>query len=208
MEKKGIVIAPHVDLYQVEMEDYVNVAHHAQISNATIGKRSSIGRYSKIQFAEIGSYCSCSWDVTIGALEHPMHSVSTHAFSFRKQFGLCEKDIFLNHQKVIIGNDVWIGCGAIIKSGVIIGDGAIIGANSMVTHDVEPYEIVGGVPARHIKWRFDEKIRNLLLELKWWCLPDDILRQHIDLFDINNNICDNEEIIEKIRNLFNDIPTS
>src|SRR5205823_3283824 len=78
---------------------------------------------------------------------------------------------------VIVGNDVWIGYGVTISSGVTIGDGAVIGTNATVVKDVEPYEIVGGNPARHIKFRFDAEIRALLLDLKWWDLPVEDIRR-------------------------------
>lgn len=161
----------------------MNLAHHAQISNSYIGTRTSIGRFSKVQFAHIGKYCSISWDVTIGALEHPLHSLSTHAFSYRKQFGICEKDTQIEHEKTWIGNDVWIGCGAIVLPGIKIGDGAVIGAGGVVTRDVAPYEIVGGVPCKHISWRFDEELIPSLEELKWWNLCVEELRSKMELFN-------------------------
>lgn len=129
LAKRNISVAPHAEfLNNVKLGDYVYLAHHVEISNSDIGLRTSVGRYTKIQYAYIGKYCSISWDVTIGAIEHPLHSVSSHAFSYRKQFGLCEKDIQIDHKYVEIGNDVWIGCGAIILPGVHIGHGAVIGA--------------------------------------------------------------------------------
>lgn len=182
LKRRGIAIARHVDLSNAELGDYVNIAHHAQVSNSDIGTRTSIGRYSKVQFASIGKYCSISWDVTIGALEHPLHALSTHAFPYRKQFGLCDKDIQLEHRKVSIGNDVWIGCGVIVMPGITIGDGAVIGAGGVVTHDVAPYEIVAGVPCKHISRRFSEDTIEALKSLKWWDLSDEEIRSNIELF--------------------------
>lgn len=78
---------------------------------------------------------------------------------------------------IVIGNDVWIGLCATIMSGVTIGDGAVIAANSHVVKDVEPYEIVGGNPARHIRHRFDRETIDFLLELKWWDKTDKEIRQ-------------------------------
>lgn len=193
-KKKGIRIAEYVELSAVELDEYVNFAHHAQASNAKIGKRTSVGRYSKIQYSNIGKYCSISWDVTIGALGHPLSSVSTHAFSYRKQFGLCDKDQYLEHETVNIGNDVWIGTGVIIMPGVTVGDGAVIGAGAVVTHDVSPYEVVAGCPAKHLKWRFSEEVIQRLLKIKWWDLPDDVIRKNIDLFDYKNDISKDDTI--------------
>ena len=81
-----------------------------------------------------------------------------------------------------IGDDVWVGAGSIIMAGVTIGDGAIIAAGSVVTKDVPPYAIVGGVPAKILRYRFDEGVRKALLKLKWWNLPEEVLKQNIELF--------------------------
>ncbi len=109
---------------------------------------------------KIGKFCSISDDVTIflGG-EHETNTSSCYPFTLK------------NHQtkgNVTIGNDVWIGQYSTILSGVNIGDGAIIGANSLVTKDVPPYAVVGGNPAKLIKYRFDEETIEKLLELKWW----------------------------------------
>ena len=195
------MIASKASVRNVKFEEYVNVAHHAEISNATIGKRTSVGRYTKIQFAQIGRYCSISWDVTIGALDHPLNAVSMHAFSYRKQFGLCKDDIMLEHEIVSIGNDVWIGCGAIIMPGVHIGDGAVIGAGALVTHDVAPYEIVAGVPARHLNNRFDKEIIETLKEIKWWDLMDEDIIKNIDLFSPFINLTTDTDVLTKLKNI-------
>lgn len=180
--KRGIVISHDVDYGNVHFDDFVNVAHHAQISNSNIGRRTSVGRYSKIQMSDIGKYCSISWDVTIGALEHPVHAISSHAFTFRRQFGICSEDTQIPHKRVTIGCDVWIGCGAIIMPGITIGDGAIIGAGGVVTRNVDPYEIVAGCPAKHIGWRFSKEIKDKIHSLKWWDFPDDELKEYLEYF--------------------------
>lgn len=126
--QKHVSISKAVDISNSNFDRYVNIAHHAQIADSEVGLRSSIGRYSKVRNAVIGKYCSISWDVTIGAVSHPMKAISTHAFSFRKKFGLSRENIMLEHNKCILGNDVWVGCNAVIMPGVKIGDGAVIGA--------------------------------------------------------------------------------
>ncbi len=90
-------------------------------------------------------------------------------------------------KRVKIGNDVWIGYGALIVGGVTIGDGACIGAGAIVTKDVPPYAIVGGVPAKVLKYRFPEQIIAKLLDEKWWNKPDAILNKEINLFQKNYN---------------------
>lgn len=101
-----------------------------------------------------------------------MKSLSTYPFPlFFEEWGLDKKDVtksWDNKGDIIIGNDVWIGYEAVILSGVTIGDGAIIGTRALVTKDVPPYTIVGGMPAKIIRKRFEEETINLLLEKKWW----------------------------------------
>ena len=196
--KRKIHIAQNVSLQNVNLGCFVNIAHNAELANVNIGERTSIGRYTKCQFANIGKYCSISWDATIGALEHPLKAISTHAFSYRKKFGLSSKDIMLEHEIVTIGNDVWIGCNAVVLPGVTIGNGSVIGAGAVVTHDVEPYEIVGGIPAKHINYRFDEKLRNQLNKSSWWDLPDRVIEDNLDLFKPDVNIEVNEKLVEKL----------
>ena len=103
---------------------------------------------------------------------HTVKSLSTYPFPiFFEEWGLDVKDItsaWDNKGDIVIGNDVWIGYEAVIMSGVTIGDGAIIGTRALVTNDVPPYTIVGGVPAKQIRKRFPEEIISELLKLKWW----------------------------------------
>lgn len=182
--KKGVVIAEFVELTgNTTLGCFSMIAHHASISNSEIGAYTSIGRYSKVRDSTIGRYCSISWDVTIGATSHPYNHITTHSFPYNPQFALCEKQINYHEAvKTVIGNDVWIGTNAIILPGISIGDGAVIGAGSVVTHDVEAYSIVGGVPARLIKYRFEKDIRERLSDLKWWNWSEEKLKSFIKVF--------------------------
>jgi virginiamycin A acetyltransferase len=131
---------------------------------------------------EIGKFCSIAEDVMfILGGEHRSDWITTYPFnlifpefSWIKGHPSTKGDIF-------IGNDVWIGQGATILSGVFVGDGAVIGAKSVVTKAVNPYEIVAGNPARHIRYRFDEKIVNFLLNVKWWEWDLNKIRENINL---------------------------
>lgn len=91
-----------------------------------------------------------------------------------------------------MGNDVWVGCNSVLISGVKVGDGAIIGAGAVVTKDIPPYAIVVGVPARVIKYRFDEEVRERLLQIKWWNWDDEKIKRNIGFFksDINMELLD------------------
>ena len=123
---------------------------------------------------KIGKFCSiaCGAKFLFNSANHTVKSLSTYPFPiFFEEWGLDVKDItsaWDNKGDIVIGNDVWIGYEAVIMSGVTIGDGAIIGTRAVVTKDVPPYTIVGGVPAKRIRKRFPEKTISELLKLKWW----------------------------------------
>ena len=119
----GVRIAHGVTLNAVKLADYVNIAHDAEISHSSIGKRTSIGRYAKVRDAEVGPYCSISWNVTLGAVSHPIERLSTHAFTYRKQFGIVDKDVPQTAKTIRIGHDVWIGCDCVVMPGISIGGG-------------------------------------------------------------------------------------
>lgn len=123
---------------------------------------------------KIGKFCSvaCGAKFLFTSGNHSLRSLSTYTFPiFYEQWGLDPKNIrdaWDNKGDIVIGNDVWIGYEAVILSGVTVGDGAVIGTRAVVTKDVLPYTIVGGVPARPIRRRFDPQTIARLEELRWW----------------------------------------
>lgn len=125
----------------------------------------------------IGKFCSiaCGAKFIFTSANHTLKSLSTYPFPlFFEEWGLDKREVasaWDNKGDIVIGNDVWIGYEAVVLSGVHIGDGAIIGARAVVTRDVPPYTIVGGVPATEIRKRFDEATINKLLQVRWWNLP-------------------------------------
>ena len=163
----------------------------AKINSGATIVDSTIGRYTytcyddEIVNCEIGQFCSISDEVIIGGAEHPIDWVSTSpVFQNVKHSGPKKrfaKIDFNGISRTIIGNDVWIGKRAIIKAGVIIGDGAVIGAGAVVTKDVPPYAVVVGMPAKIIKYRFDEVTITKLLDSKWWEIPDVDLQKYSHL---------------------------
>lgn len=122
----------------------------------------------------IGKFCSiaCGARFIFNSANHALGSLSTYPFNlFFDEWGLDRKNVaesWDNKGDIVVGNDVWIGYEAVIMTGVTIGDGAIIGTRAVVTKDVPPYTIVGGVPAKPIRKRFSEETIQKLLELKWW----------------------------------------
>ena len=133
----------------------------------------------------IGKFCSvaCGAKFLFNSANHTLDSLSTYPFPiFFEEWNLDVKDItkaWDNKGDIVIGNDVWIGYEAVIMAGVTIGDGAVIGARAVVTKDVPPYTIVGGIPAKPIKKRFSQENINTLLKLKWWDWSKEKISQHI-----------------------------
>ena len=133
----------------------------------------------------IGKFCSiaCGAKFLFTSANHTQMSLSTYPFPiFFEEWGLDVQNItsaWDNKGDIIIGNDVWIGYEAVILSGVTIGDGAIIGTRAVVTKDVPPYTIVGGVPAKTIRKRFSDNDIDTLLKMKWWDWPVEQIQSHI-----------------------------
>jgi chloramphenicol O-acetyltransferase type B len=154
-----------------------------------------------ICLAHIGAFCSVGPLVNIGGLgTHPTRWLSTHPsfYSTRGQSGAiyAKKDLYSELAKTTIGNDIWIGAKALILDGVEIGDGAIIAAGSVITKNIPPYAIVGGVPAKLIRYRFSDDVIQRLIRWKWWELSDYVLAKLAD------NFCNTEdwtvELIEQL----------
>ena len=134
---------------------------------------------------KIGKFCSvaCGAKFLFTSGNHSLRSLSTYTFPiFYEQWGLDPKNIrdaWDNKGDIVIGNDVWIGYEAVILSGVTVGDGAIIGTRAVVTKDVPPYTIVGGVPAKSIRRRFDQATIEKLEALRWWDWDEEKIRRNI-----------------------------
>lgn len=156
-----------------KIESPVHIFEKCLLNNSTISAFTYVGRQSVIQNTSVGRFCSVANNVFSGLGNHPVHEFSTSPLFYRinNPFNIklveCNSD-FQEYKPVEIGNDVWIGARAIILDGVTIGDGAVIAANSIVTKDVPPYAIVGGIPAKIIKYRFNQEKIQYLTDLKWW----------------------------------------
>lgn len=143
--------------------------------NVQMGRYSYMGKNNSVCNANIGSFCSIASYCAIGGGDHAMDSISTSPVFyegrniFEKHFSQIHKEL---NKPVTIGNDVWIGENVFINSGITIGDGAVIGAHSVVTHNVPPYAIAVGAPAKIIKYRFNDSEIERLLSIKWWNWTD------------------------------------
>ncbi len=133
----------------------------------------------------IGKFCSiaCGAKFLFNSANHKMASLSTYTFPlFFKEWGLKKENVAQAWDQkgdIVIGNDVWIGYEAVILSGVTIGDGAVIGCRAVVTKDIPPYTIVGGIPAKPIRKRFDEETIKELQKIKWWDWPEEKITEKI-----------------------------
>lgn len=169
--------------------------------NCNIGRYTYTGAFDMIFHTNIGSFCSISYGVTIGPPEHDYNKLTTHPFLYDKRYKILEDKDLLPiskfNKQCKIGNDVWIGCNATILRGVNIGDGAVIGANALVNKDVPPYAIVAGVPAKIIKYRFNNDIIKVLLDLKWWEWDIQKIKKNSSIFTENITL-------EKLNSIKND----
>lgn len=164
----------------------VRVGSKAVIVGAKLGKCSYVAGATEIAFASVGSFCSIGPGCRIGLATHPTGFVSTSPafYSTRGQAGVsyASSDHMKENLTVSIGDDVWIGANAMVLGGVNIGTGAIVAAGAVVTRDVKPYTVVGGVPAAVKKSRFTSENVDLLLQSRWWDWPDTELKQLADTF--------------------------
>ena len=185
-----VSVGDQSSVLKTTLGDRIFIQRYNDIIYSNIAKYTCTGRYAVIHCATIGAFCSISWDVSIGGDNHDPHLLSTHPFYYQTLFGMAtdpqaqEKELLSDivNEPCVVGNDVWIAAGVKINRNVKIGNGAIIGANSTVTRDVPPYAVCVGSPARVIRKRFDDGIIEELEKIQWWDFPDEILKNHLDLF--------------------------
>lgn len=160
-----------------------------RITNSSIGEYTRIRHFCTIHFCKIGKYSAIGKNVKLGVAQHPLNLISTNVIFYQKNkiHNKWVKPItFEAYQPISIGNDVWIGEGAMVMGGVTIGNGSVVASRSVVTKDVPPYSIVGGVPAKVIKFRFDKEIIAILESSKWWDFSDEEIDKIIKVFTISN----------------------
>ncbi len=199
------------------LDEYAKINDFSRLENCVLGKHSDIQRYAMCYhstfgdytytgrnfvswYCKIGKFCSISWNVGIGGANHDYTRISQHAFLYSHQFGLLgENEVGYDRfaDECDVGNDVWIGCNAVICRGVHIGDGAVIAAGAVVTKDVKPYTIVAGVGAKIIKARCPDSLAERLRATAWWNLDAHIIKENFSLF--NGHIC--EDSVKKIEDL-------
>lgn len=170
----------------------------ASLKNVKMGFGSYVGAHCRLGSVKIGRYSSIGPYVKTVSGRHPTQGfVSIHPVFYSANpsigFSYVNRDKFKEIHYAVddgreqyaieVGSDVWIGAGVTVLDGVTIGDGAVVGANSLVLHDVEPYTIVAGSPAKPIRKRFSDEDIEFLLKVKWWNLDEDTIRQYADCFE-------------------------
>jgi len=165
------------------------------LDSSHIGNYSRVGINTKVANTTIGNFSAVGRGSEFGPGQHPTNYLTTNSIFYKKgNWGFrdewCKEIDFEENAHINIGSDVWVGIHVIVMNGVTISDGAIVAAGSIVTKDVPPYAIVGGIPAKVIKYRFFPEVIERLLEIKWWNLPDEEITRVKNLFHIPNPTLD------------------
>lgn len=191
---KHCLISPDAHLIDCSLEDYVRVAAGAALRDCTFGTCSYISLDSQLSCLDVGKFSAIGQRVRNRLGNHPSRDfVSIHPVFYstapRCGINFADKEYFEEYGgRVTIENDVWVGADVTLMDGITIGSGAIVGAGAVVTKDVPPYAIVGGIPAKLIRYRFSEETILNLLNFKWWDKNISWLREnyqsfhHIDTF--------------------------
>ena len=168
---------------------YVELGDHCIAEETYFGDYTYLFGSNDVIYARLGKFNSIATGVRINPVNHPMRErAMAHHLTYRAaHYGLGENDERIldwrRQSPVVTGNDVWIGHNAIVMKNVTIGDGGVVAAGAVVTHNVAPYEIVGGVPARHIGWRYDEDTIAAMERIRWWDWTHEQLRERLGDFD-------------------------
>ncbi|MER8919817.1 DapH/DapD/GlmU-related protein [Mesorhizobium sp. M0802] len=178
-------IHPTAELKACKLGRYASIGERVVLREVSVGDFSYFERHAEAIYTTIGKFCSIAANSRINALEHPIERITQHKLSYRpnEYFRWLGVDAAFRARRqakaVGIGNDVWIGHGAVIMPGISIGNGAIVGANSVVTRDVPAYTIVAGVPAKPLRMRFPSEIAARIESLAWWDWPPEKLAKAV-----------------------------
>jgi len=172
---QGTTVYGNCMLNRVVTDNNVYLYEQGVFDDVVIGRYSYIASHAAINMATIGRYCSIGPYIICGYGDHPANWLSTSPvfYSVEKQCGITFTDVtqFKERRRITIGHDVWIGARVYIRDGMVIGNGSIIAAGAVVVKDVPDYAVVGGVPARVIRFRFSPDIIERLLSIAWWNWP-------------------------------------
>jgi acetyltransferase-like isoleucine patch superfamily enzyme len=184
---KKLKLGSMTNISNCEFGKYNTIYDHVVLIDVKLGDFTYIAKGSIISQTQIGKYCSVGPDIKCGLAFHPNQIfVSTHPVFYslvkQTQITFADQNYFEEYKHITIGNDVWIGANVVIVGEIEIGDGAIIATGSIVTKSVPPYAIVAGIPAKIIRFRFNEDDIKFLLNLKWWDLELPWIKENYKLF--------------------------
>ncbi len=192
-KKLGCRFGRNVNIVGTILEGNNGVLNNCNIMDCNVGYASFFGSNCKFYYTKVGKYCSIGSNVNIFAAKHPLNYVSSHPlfYSTNNDFAdkYVEKTTFDEFDRVdedynvVIGNDVWIGSNVSIKGGVTIGNGAVVGMGAVVVKDVPPYAIVGGVPAKVLKYRFNPSTIEKLEKTEWYNLEKEQIKSLAKYFN-------------------------
>lgn len=178
-------IHPTAELKNCKLGRHASIGERVVLREVVVGDFSYFERHAEAIYTTIGKFCSIAANSRLNALEHPIERITQHKVSYRTneyfRFLGVDEEFRLRRQskQVTLGNDVWIGHGAVVMPGVSIGNGAVVGANAVVTRDVAAYDIVAGTPAVRLRARFEPEIAARIEALAWWDWPLDRLADAI-----------------------------
>ncbi|UJQ96042.1 chloramphenicol acetyltransferase [Mariluticola halotolerans] len=175
-------VHPSADRRGSTLGDWTELATEVSFIESTLDDYSYVMNRSQVMWTQIGKFCSIASDVRLNPGNHPLWRASQHHYTYRAEaFDLGENDeeffAWRKSNGVKVGHDVWIGHGATVLAGVSVGTGSVIGAGAVVSKDVAPYSIVGGVAAKELRKRFDDKTAEGLLKMAWWDWPREKLAE-------------------------------
>jgi len=179
-------IHPDARVIQSTLGAYCDIGAMTSISESEIGDYTYLVDQCSVIYSRIGKFCSIASHARINPGNHPMWRATQHHMTYRRiayGFGDADDAEFFQWRRdasVTIGNDVWIGHGAIILPGVTVGDGAVVAAGAVISKDIEPYMIVGGVPGHVIKERFPRDIAAAMQRIAWWDWDRTTLEERFD----------------------------
>lgn len=199
-------IGDFTTIRQSVLGKYVSIQRNCDLLRVNVGDYTIIEKNAVVHDVEMGKFCEISWHCSMGGDNHNYKLPTIHHWYWNKAFGFEKEDNaiggvnFLNKlydEPCVIGNDVWIGSGVTVNRKVHVGNGVILASGTVVTKDVPDYAIVGGVPGRVIKYRFDEETIKRLLFIEWWNWPYEVLKENRHLFEVEVN----EETLKQMESI-------